>query len=577
MKSISNILGALLLSFATSGLATAAPDRPNIVYIVVDNVEFAHMSKLYGGVNSTPAMDSIANDGAMMERMYVTTPLCIPSRYSIISGRYASRCNMPGYLKKYPAGKAEWDVNVELEPGRPNMATTLQAAGYTTGFVGKFHNAAKRDPKFASKKNWEGTHITDPEVTPVLKELNANLNQYIQDCGFDWVGAPSHNNGLVSTMPGLDVDGLHHNLEWEVDSAVKFLKQQQSKDKPFFLYFATKLFHLPVDVEKDFLSDYEKVGRYTEEGLLEKAPDVPMPSRKEIVETVRKSKSKGEKKDSGKGKKKGKKKGKEFYADRDAVAMRVLDFGVKSLLDTLKETGAADNTIVVFISDNSQMGKSSVYEGGIKVPAAIRWPGVIKPGTRLPHIVSTLDVAVTLLDIAGTTPPAEMQADGKSFLPVLKGDENAQWENSFMAEYNVAKAVVTPNWKYVAVRYPEERMKKIREEDARNPKVPDFGGNKNRMRKWEKQTKPHLKEEQMPMAMNVYRYWSTVDMNHIRRAGDYPALFEVDQLYDLSKDPNEQNNLAKNPEYAAKLAEMKKLMKKKVSTLDRPFGEFTEK
>lgn len=545
------------------GLQTAlfAEDQPNIVYIVADNIGFEHMGKAYGGPTSTPTMDSIAEEGALMQRMYVPNPLCVPSRYSILAGRYPERCSAEEYLKKYPAGEEAWDSGVELEPDLANLPKTLQSAGYTTGFVGKFHNAHGKDG-LISRKKWDGTHITDPEVTPILEKLNDRLNQHIQSCGFDWVGGAAFGNGLVSAASGIDTDGVHHNLEWEVDNALTFLDQQKDKDEPFFLYLATKLFHLPVNTEEDFLSDYDKVGRYTERGALKEAPNVPMPPRKEIVDIARREVGEAAIEDKG--------------LDRNAIALRVLDFGIKAVLDRLEAMGVEENTIVIFVSDNAQIGKSTVYEGGIHVPSAIRWPRVIPSGTKVPEIVSTVDIAATLIDIAGTTPPEAMKADGTSFLPILKGDENAEWDNVTFAEYNCAKAVVTPRWKYIAVRYPKKQWKKIVAEDARNPTAPDFGGNPNRKKKWEKFTKPDLVESQLPMAMNIHRYWSPHDMNHVKRAGTFPFMFDLDQLYDLENDPREQRNLAGDPEYAEKLAEMKELMKREVSKLDRPFGEFSE-
>ncbi|MDQ8209639.1 sulfatase-like hydrolase/transferase [Coraliomargarita sp. SDUM461003] len=539
----------LLIPALVATLAMAAPTKPNIVYIVIDNVEFEHMGKAYGGDKVTPAMDSIAEDGALMQRMYVPTPLCIPSRYSILAGRYPERCTEEDYLKEYPKGDETWGVDVALETDLPNLPKTLQTAGYTTAFVGKFHNSRNKDLVIRSELN--GKHITDPEVTPVLEKYNDRLIQHIQSCGFDWVGAAGFGNGLVGSANGVDTDDVHHNLEWEIDHALQFLKQQQEQDSPFFLYLSTKLFHLPVNTEEDFLSDYSKVGRYTERGLLEKAPEVPMPSRKEIVEIARK--------DSG--------------DERDAIAMRVLDFGIQAVLDQVEAMGIDDNTIIVFISDNAQMGKSTVYEGGIRVPSAIKWPKVIQPGTQLTEIVSTLDIATTLIDVAGATPPAEMKADGHSFLPVLEKGAAAEWKNVFMAEYNCAKAIVTPRWKYVAVRYTEDQWQKIREEEARQPSAPDFN-NENRMRKWKKWTQPELSENQLPYAFNIYRYWTQHDMNHIKRAGQYPYIFDLDQLYDLENDPNEQKNLAKDPAYAEQLDQMKALMHREVAKMDRPFGEF---
>jgi arylsulfatase A-like enzyme len=514
------------------------------------------MGKAYGGENVTPAMDSIAERGVRFERMYVTSPMCVPSRYSILSGRMPEQCTSEHYLSLDPPGKAFYEVtSVELEPGRPNLATALRGAGYRTGFVGKFHNYhGLLGPNFKLEKK---THISDPALTKLLQARNDAVAAHIRSCGFDWVGAAEYGNGygLPNEMGNkdLDSDGVHHNLEWEIEGALRFLDDNAKGKSPFFLYLATKMYHLPFDPEKDLLGDYEKIGRYTERGLLDKAPQVPMPPRKEIYEMAKADGTR----------------------PMVSTAMRYLDFGVKAVLDRIESLGIKENTIVIFLSDNNQAGKSTVYEGGIRVPSAMMWPGKIPDGQKNARILSTLDIVATLMDVAGAKEASGMDLRGKSFLPMVTG-QSQEWDDLFMAQYGYGRAIVTPKWKYVAVRYPGDRWEKIRAEDAKKPDAPDFGRNPVPANKWKKMVKPHLFPQQIPEAFNIYRYWHSGDQNHIMRVDTYPYLFKADQLYDLEKDPNEQNSLAGNPEFAPVLREMQEKLKQEVRKLDRPFGEFSQ-
>jgi arylsulfatase A-like enzyme len=113
------------------------------VYIVIDNVDFQYMGKCYGGTGLTPHLDRVAQRGVRFTRAYATTPLCVPSRYTCLTGRYASRCSSPAALAANPPGQWRFSAS-ELEANRPNVATVMKQAGYVTGFVGKYHLEGER-------------------------------------------------------------------------------------------------------------------------------------------------------------------------------------------------------------------------------------------------------------------------------------------------------------------------------------------------------------------------------------------------------------------------------------------------
>lgn len=132
----STVCAILLVLLST---AAALPERPNVVFFVIDNVNFEHMGKCYGGFGYTPNMDRVAEQGVVFDRAYSTTPLCIPSRYTCLTGRYASKCTTKEALEENPMGDYWTGKGIELEATRPNIGNIMQAAGYKTGFVGKYH------------------------------------------------------------------------------------------------------------------------------------------------------------------------------------------------------------------------------------------------------------------------------------------------------------------------------------------------------------------------------------------------------------------------------------------------------
>lgn len=541
---IQRLLFAAVLGLACSRTwAAEAPARPNVLFIVIDNVDYEYFGKCYGGRGLTPEMDRIAERGVTFTRAYAVTPLCVPSRYTCLTGRYASR-----YHGATPAEANDVDPDEEaggrltLESHLPNLPRTMQAAGYKTGFVGKYHLENETLlPKFGG----EGTSVFEPEADAWLKKRNALLTSRIQGHGFDYVF-----NALdfrSSQFRGIEFGNAQHNMEVETLGALSFI--DENRDRPFFLYFSTHLLHLPID-PKLLTQDYEKYGRVTEGGLLDEAPRVPMKSRRQIYDDAAAAA------------------GGRLTAQQ--AGMHWLDCGIGAVIDRLKQRNLLDNTLVILFSDNNQRGKETLYEGGARVPLLMMWPQRFAAGSRCDRIVANVDFAPTIFAACGISPPTDMVLDGRSILPIL-ADSQAAWRDGLLLENGHTKAVVTDRWKYVALRYPPDVQAHIDEVDrtGRYPKL---------TRKSEiffEKFKSTLTPEQWSFARNSWR-WHTQGNNYMKSIDDFPFQFDADQLFVIEPGfkPQDVRNVAADPSNAEVLADMKAKLTKVLAPLDTSFGEF---
>ncbi len=515
-----------------------AESKPNVVFIVIDNADFEHFGRSYGGSGLTPHIDRIAERGVKFTRAYATTPLCVPSRYTCLTGRYASRSR--GHTA---AAEVEDDEEAgghcTLEPGLLNLPKVMRAAEYATGFVGKYHLEAEKYPRFAGRD----VSVFDAKADAWLQERNAWLARRIQERGFDYVF--NVQDFRSSQFRGVDFEDATHNMEADVLGALDFIEQNRAK--PFFLYLATRLIHLKID-PKLLLKDYAKLGRVTEGGLLPEAPKVPMPARKDIYESARQG---------------GAKTAQQF-------GMHWLDCGIGAVIARLEELKLLDNTLVVLFSDNNMRGKETLYEGGARVPLLMMWSQRLKAGSVCERIVANTDFAPTIFAACGITPPADMKLDGRSMLPIL-ADSNASWRDALLLENGHTRAVVTDQWKYVALRYPPDVQAKIAEVD----RTGEYPRMTQRAEQFFEEFKQTLTPEQWKFARNSWR-WHTQGNNYMKSIDDFPFQFDPDQLFEVSpsSQPQDTANVAADPRNAAVLAELKAKLKQALAPLDQPFGEF---
>lgn len=462
----------------------------------------------------TPHLDSIARDGARFERFYICSPVCTPSRYGILTGRYASRS--AGFLEKNPPGThANITWNTSISPAESNIAKSLKSLGYTTGIVGKWHNFFR-----ASENVWrklpEDADPRDPAIKARLEAQYADACAQIRECGFDFV--ERINIGNTEEIRPKTI--RFQNMEWHTEGALEFLDKYGKQ--PFLLYFPTPVPH------GNYAPNVFKTRNAlaSTAGMLDKAP-APQPSRDDVLERLQ-----------GAG-----------IDERNAMGTWQ-DDSVGAILRKLDELGIAQDTMVIHISDHQSRGKYTCYEGA-RVPAAIRWPAKIRSGIRIDSLCANIDIAPTLIEAAGGTVSGN-NCDGRSLLPLLQGKgQPAEWRDSIFLEISNIRAVVTRDWKFIANR----TVGKIHDAIEADATGAAAEGRPRRVG-WEGSADPKGKG--------------------VRYASDraFPAYFDPDQLYDLRTDWLEQKNLASDPAHAEQLARMEQLLRGHLSRLPHTFGEF---
>lgn len=517
--------------------------RPNIVLIYADDLDFDEIgcydidkfpcttgavrnNRYAGGATTraysdprmlTPNIDSLARDGVTFSRFYVTTSICTPSRYSLLTGQYASRS--PEFCRKNPPGTQpaiRWDT--ALGQGQENVALSMKRAGYTTGMVGKWHCGMSGGARLSG---------VDPDASPWDSALQRKIGEFYRNgqkhirerAGWDYAESLYFENkeGL-----GLPKAMQVHNLEWLASGADHFIRQQRGN--PFFLYVPLTVPH--AQYTSAWLKDDP---RFTPSGILDKAPSV-MPPREDIFRRLKQA----------------------GIDQRNAPATWVDDL-VGSILKALDETGTADNTLVIFSSDHQSRGKDTCFESS-RVPFVARWPKAIRPASKVDALTANIDLLPTFLDLCGGAANAPL--DGASFAPMLKGGPKPEnWRRSLLLETSNIRAAVGEEWKYIANRPPADVWRKI-EEDA-----------------GEALRTGRKRYVALDGVRNPHPGYVTEGIRYSALA-DFPHYFDHDQLYHLATDVFEQDNLAGDPSYTARLTEMKEQLRTLLAPLPHTFAEF---
>jgi arylsulfatase A-like enzyme len=382
------ILVAALWAAAYPAAAQSA--RPNILLIVTDDVGYGDIGS-YGAPDvKTPNLDRLAREGTRFSDFYAA-PTCSPTRASLISGRYYQRFRIERPL---PAPGPAGDQG--LRPTGRSLPALLKGAGYATGLIGKWHLGYK------------------PELSP-----NAHGFDYFYGFKSGFIDYYQHTGGN-GDHDFFENDSPTHPAGYSTDlfteRAIKFIDEHASS--PFFLEIAYNAAHWPFQI-----------------------PDHPSvaPNNGRFVQPVDENTS--------------------TRADYVAVLERA-DQGIGRVLATLAARGLDRNTIVVFMNDNGGEWlsrnaplfhrKDSVWEGGVRVPAIMRWPGRIPAGKTTPQVGSVMDVTATLLAAGGATVPADARLEGMDLLPILEG-KAAPVERTLFFRNTVGgrqqRAVRKGNWK----------------------------------------------------------------------------------------------------------------------------------
>lgn len=361
----------LSLLTLTTCAAAFTDDRPNIVLIMTDDQGYGDLSSMGNPVLDTPHIDSLAREGASMDTFYVS-PVCSPTRASLMTGRYNYRTRLVDTFK----GRSM------MEPEEFTIAEALKEAGYKTGIFGKWH-LGDNYPMRATDQGFDESLIHMGGGLGQPSEPRENQRRYTHAILF-------HNNEPIQTY-GYCTDVYF-------DGALDFIDASIEADRPFFTYIATNAPHSPYHDVPDAL--YQKY------------------KNKDLSPILL---------------------GNENDADTVARVFAMvenIDQNVGKLLAHLDRRQIGDNTIVIFMVDNgpntrryvvnSRGKKNEVHDGGIRSPFYVRWPAQLKAGTRSDRIAAHIDVMPTLLEAADASLPYDHPFDGRSILPLLKG-ETADW------------------------------------------------------------------------------------------------------------------------------------------------------
>ena len=511
--------------------------RPNILFIITDD-QFRDQFGFLGGEALTPHIDSLANDGFFFENGFVSSSVCSPSRYTCLTGQYASRCELEDFTKwtsEEGVRRIVWNVGFVAD--QPNVPRILQQAGYATGFAGKWHLNEMRELIEPVAK---GSDPADPEVRAILRRNHALYQRLLKPFGFDEVLAVYEGN--PNDDPALVASGCNvHNQEWLTQAALTFIEEH--REEPWFLYWAPTLMHVPNPMES-LRGDPRKCGL----GLLDEPIRGVQPSRASVLEWTERA-----------------------GIPEENRAATWLDDGVGAIRSALREMGLEKDTLIIYYNDHGMedKAKGTCYVAGQRTQILACWPGVIEPW-RPEAWIQNVDFAPTFFELAGAEPPANMPLDGRSLVPILRGETPEDWRREIYSEIGLTRAVTTPEWSYVAFRVPPS-LQRTRAERYAEAKT--YYAQMLEKHPWMEREFPLLEEApyfQMGIVPGGYAF----ERWHIKATEEKPwvnSYFDRDQLFDLERDPRQSKNRAMDPACASTLSTMKLRLKGYVDRLPGTF------
>jgi arylsulfatase A len=522
-------LAIAILLIANVAVAADRDDdaRPNIIFLITDDQQRHTFNFLPEGKgkNLTPAIDRLVAEGTVMMGQHVVSPVCTPSRYTSLTGRYASRAKNHSFLRgiELAGGQSVVGWNSHVMPGERTVAHALREAGYSTGFVGKNHVVEVHDfDKISYTEDAE-----DPAVIARLKANATRIKAALKEAGFDFSASVYHNNPS-SGPKKLAV----HNMDWIAKGGLDFI--DRSHDRPFFLYLATTMPHGPMDQKRSWDAD----PRATANGIL-KEPLQVLPPRDSIPARLQKA---------------------GLPLDSHRPNMLAVDDAVAALHARLEQHKIDDNTIIIYFNDHGQGAKGTLYRGGTENPSIIWRKGGFPCGAQHEALVSNIDFTPTIFDLAGIEVPTT-GIDGHSMLPLLLGKAE-KLRDSLYFEMGYTRAVRVGRWKLLALHYPESATTMSL---AKRQKILDSYNEKQRAH-----DKPTFTEDATRPFSHVSLIPGGGGAEHASY-GKYAGYYDAVQLYDLQADPTEQINLANHPERQGKLKRLRAELQRYLDDLP---GEF---
>jgi arylsulfatase A-like enzyme len=350
------------------GKVNAKQAPPNIVFILADDLGWTDLGCYGSKYYRTPNIDRLASEGMRFTSAYAACPVCSPTRASILTGKYPARLHLTDFIpgrKQWPSSKliaAPFLQQLPLE--ETTTAEMLKPLGYRSASVGKWH-------------------LGDAPFTPEAQGFDLNIGGTYRGAPTSYFG-PFDLPGLKDSRPG---EYLTDRL---TDEALRFI--EMNREHPFFVYLPHFTVHLPLQAKPDLEAKYRAL---TDPKKLQHNPTY-------------------------------------------AAMIESLDDSVGRIVKRLDELGLSDNTVLFLNSDNGGLmyettshdnvtsnrplraGKGHLYEGGIREPLIVRWPGVVKPGTTCDEPVASIDYFPTIRDICRIDPKEVPVVDGLSLLPLLR-------------------------------------------------------------------------------------------------------------------------------------------------------------
>ncbi|MBS3762986.1 MAG: sulfatase [Planctomycetes bacterium] len=361
-------------------------ERPNIILINCDDLGYGDLACYGSGCNKTPALDRLAEEGMRFTDFYMAAPVCSPSRGAMMTGCYPRRIGFDNF-------EGAWVLfpghGVGLSEEEVTVAELLQEQGYATKLVGKWHCGDQ--PEFLPTRHGFDSYYGLPYSNDMGRQKGRRED------------APPlpllRDEEVIQEQP--DQAGL---TERYVEECIRFIRDNQ--ERPFFLYFAHMYVHLPLFAPDQFMKQSEN-GRY-------------------------------------------------------GAAVECIDWSVDVLMNELRRLGLEEDTLVIFTSDNGskagQWGgsndplrgtKGTTWEGGMRLPCIMRWPGQIPAGSICEELTTAMDFLPTFADIAGTEPPDDRIIDGHNIRSLMAGDDDAESPYGEFYFYRVEnlQAVRAGHWK----------------------------------------------------------------------------------------------------------------------------------
>jgi arylsulfatase A-like enzyme len=433
IRRLALITSALLMGLTSSSVTLTAGSSPNFVFILADDFGWKDTGFNGSPFYETPHLDRLARTGMSFTSGYAASTVCSPTRYSILTGRYPVRVGATDWFSGTRSGRFKpAPLNNRMPLAEVTLAEALKEHGYRTAFLGKWHLGP------------------NPEHWPENQGFDINYGGWT-------VGSPRGGYFAPFENPRLpDVPEGAHLPKVLTDETLRILKE--FKDSQFLVYLSFYSVHTPLQGREDLVAKYEAKRKHVPEA--DSSPEFGPEEQVWPTDKIRRVRLR------------------QCHAVYGAM-IEAMDEQIGRILDQLDTLGLADNTVVCFMSDNGGLstsegsptsnlplrgGKGWLYEGGIREPFLIRWPGVTPPSSLCTTPVMSTDFYPTILDIAGIPLKPEQHQDGTSLAPLLKGqgrfpDRTLFWHYPHYSNQGgfPGGALRTGNWKLIE-RYEDGRI-----------------------------------------------------------------------------------------------------------------------